>query len=178
MCAFSALGQRAAKRSSATIVSLLMAETIMTRRDRPIAQRMQRLAATIPDPETVRAELRRVGWSRPFCADCSVWPWPRNRRREMPRLATPILLRSCKAAARTTGGASRRPADPYTLPDLSRILPPVVWLTPAHCRQWRERTAVYLTAGMSRPEAEQEAMAELICTGKFYDRDEGFPWPN
>ena len=64
-----------------------------------------------------------------------------------------------------------------SLPDLSKVLPPLSWLTPKQRRQWRERAAAYLADGMSRAEAEQEAMAELIWTGRLFDPSKCLPWP-
>lgn len=67
------------------------------------------------------------------------------------------------------------PAGPLALPDLSRILPPPKWLTPKQRRLWRARAAAYRADGMTRTDAEQEAMAELICTGKLFDPAKCFP---
>jgi hypothetical protein len=60
---------------------------------------------------------------------------------------------------------------------LSEILPPPSWLTLAQRRLWRERMAFYRSTGLSQGDAEQEAMAELICTGKLYNPERCFPWP-
>ena len=54
--------------------------------------------------------------------------------------------------------------------DLARVLPIPESLTPAQRRLWHQRTAAYLGTGMPRPEAEQEAMAELVMTGKLHRR--------
>jgi hypothetical protein len=61
-----------------------------------------------------------------------------------------------------TGSTTDRPAI-----DLARILPPPEWLTPEQRRLWRYRTDLYVRQGNSRAEAEQEAMAELVMTGKL-----------
>lgn len=74
------------------------------------------------------------------------------------RAMKPALL-AILTAARATGDAQAVPLD------LSRILPPATWLTPKQRRLWRERTAANVANGMSRTEAEQEAMAELVMTG-------------
>ena len=63
------------------------------------------------------------------------------------------------------------PAAAGELPDLTKILPPVEWLTPEQRRLWHQRTAAYLAAGLPRPAAEQEAMAELVMTGKLCRRE-------
>lgn len=60
---------------------------------------------------------------------------------------------------------------------LSEILPPPSWLTLAQRRLWRERTAFYRSTGLSQGHAEQEAMAELVMTGKLYDSSKAMPWP-
>jgi hypothetical protein len=51
--------------------------------------------------------------------------------------------------------------------DLAKILPPEEWLTREQRRLWLCRTAAYLAAGLPRRAAEQEAMAELVMTGKL-----------
>lgn len=63
------------------------------------------------------------------------------------------------------------------LPDLSKILPPADWLTPQQRRLWRERTAAYVAEGMPKLEAEQEAMAELVWTGRLANSTRAFAWP-
>lgn len=54
--------------------------------------------------------------------------------------------------------------------DLAKILPPEDWLTRKQRRLWLHRTAAYRAAGMTRTAAEQEAMAELVMTGKLCRR--------
>ena len=72
------------------------------------------------------------------------------------------------------------PADP-SLPEPTRpvgeILPPPSWLSSAQRRLWRERTAFYRSTGLSQDDAEQEAMAELVMTGRLCDPAKRFPWP-
>jgi hypothetical protein len=64
-----------------------------------------------------------------------------------------------------SGELPERPV-PEPLP-LFRILPPLPWLTSKQRRLWQDRTAAYRANGMSESDAQQEAMAELIFTGKL-----------
>src|SRR5262245_55118647 len=60
--------------------------------------------------------------------------------------------------------------QPAELP-LDRILPPLEWLTPDQRERFEERAAIYeFDAGMTRQQAEQEALAELIFTEGIYGR--------
>jgi hypothetical protein len=54
--------------------------------------------------------------------------------------------------------------------ELANILPPDDWLTRDERRLWLRRTAAYVAAGLPLPAAEQEAMAELVMTGKLCRR--------
>jgi hypothetical protein len=69
------------------------------------------------------------------------------------------------------------PSGNNELPDLAAILPPPEWLTRAQRRLWQQRTAAYLAEGWPRPAPEQEAMAELVMTGKLFDPSNLVPWP-
>ena len=72
---------------------------------------------------------------------------------------------------------AQAPTQRIALSDLSKILPPVEWLTPKQRRLWRERTPVYQSEGMEQTEAETEAMSELVMTGALLDASRQFPWP-
>ena len=71
-----------------------------------------------------------------------------------------------------TATAERSEPEPTPLADI--LLPPS-WLTARQRRLWRQRAAFYRSTGLSQDDAEQEAMAELICTGKRYNPDAAFP---
>ena len=73
-----------------------------------------------------------------------------------------------------TATADRPEPEPTSLADI--LLPPS-WLTARQRRLWRQRAAFYRSTGLSQDDAEQEAMAELICTGKLCNPDAAFPWP-
>jgi hypothetical protein len=91
------------------------------------------------------------------------------------------LARSVLPVANMSGEPkpTQRPATTaeQRLPDLRDILPPVSWLTKDQRRLWRERTEAYMAEGMNRPNAETEAMAELVMTGKLFDLSKCSEWP-
>lgn len=97
----------------------------------------------------------------------------RRRERGAPIREVILVVPATEPApAKPDTSTDARPA-----PKLSDVLPPVSWLIPAQRRLWRQRTAAYVVAGWPRPAAEQEAMAELICTGKLYNLNDTFPRP-
>ena len=76
----------------------------------------------------------------------------------------------CKAAdtaVETTLAVANRVELPLADPlPLSRVLPPLSWLTHKQRHRFEHRASVYqFDAGMSRDAAEQEAMSELIFRG-------------
>lgn len=72
---------------------------------------------------------------------------------------------------------TRSPTERIARSDLSKILPPIEWLTPKQRRLWRERTRVYQSEGMGQIEAETEAMSELVMTGVLFNTSRQIPWP-